>query len=137
VKEKIEVLYDEWRRVADPRTRDRMVAEALAGEVVEVGGAIQVRWRHEGRVPEESLPAFSTNLNDAARAMEYAWESVEEVAPFRIHCRRNPDHPRQRGDCQVEWWPDEESHVATPHFSTEAEGRAFAAFAFARLQREV
>ncbi len=137
MKEKIEALYDEWRQAGDPRTRDRMVAEALGGEVVEAGGAVQVRWRHEGQVPEEPLPAFTTNLNDAARAMDYAWESVEEAAPFRIHCRRDPDHPRQRGDCRVEWWPDEENHVATPHFPSEAEGRAFAAFAFARLQREV
>jgi len=137
VKQKIEALYDEWQAAGDPHTRDRMVAEALGGEVVERGGEIQVRWHHEGVPPEEPLPAYTTNLNDAARAMDQAWESVEEFAPVQLHCRRDPDHPHRRGDCVVEWWPDEESHVATPHFPTEAESRAFAAFAFARLQREV
>ncbi len=137
MKQKIEALYEEWQKGGDARTRDRMVAEALGGEVVQVGDEVRVRWHHEGVPPEETLPAYTTNLNAAARAMDQAWEMVEEFAPVRLHCRRDPEHPERRGDCTVEWWPDEESHVATPHFPTEAESRAFASFAFARLQREV
>ncbi|HBB40307.1 MAG: hypothetical protein COW73_03155 [Nitrospirae bacterium CG18_big_fil_WC_8_21_14_2_50_70_55] len=136
MQEKIKVLYDEWQRGGGLRTRDRLVATALGGEVVEAGGAPRVRWHHEGLVPEEELPTYTTNLNDAARAMDQAWEGVEEAAPVRILCQRDPNHPRQRGDCLVEWWPDEENHVATPRFASEAEGRAFAAFAFARLKRQ-
>ncbi|RMF86074.1 MAG: hypothetical protein D6739_03685 [Nitrospirae bacterium] len=137
MKQRIEALYEEWQQATGPRERDRMVAEALGGEVFATPEGLRVRWHHEGLPAEEPLPEYTTHLTAAARAMDQAWDLVEEFAPVRIHCRRDPNHPTQRGDCVVEWWPDEESHVATPRFPTEAESRAFAAFAFARLQRQV
>jgi len=136
VKQKIDALFEEWQQAADPRMRDQILAEALGGEVTHNGEPL-VRWHHEGRPESEPLPPYTTNLNAATQAMNQAWDALEEIAPHKIHCQRDPAHPHQRGDCFIEWWPDEETHVFTPRFSAESEARAFAAFAFARLQREV
>ena len=136
MKQKIDALYSEWQEAGSPRARDRLLAAALGGEVTGDGDP-HVQWHHRGRPEREPLPPYTTNLNVAAQAMDQAWETLEEFAPHQIHCQRDPDNPTQRGDCFVEWWPDEETHVFTPRFPTEAETRAFAAFAFARLQREL
>ncbi|MBF0187158.1 MAG: hypothetical protein HQL50_04460 [Magnetococcales bacterium] len=110
--ERLDSLYDRWRQIGDLRCRDKALASLLGGSLGKTG----------------KIPRFCSRTSDAQRAMDRAWAHLEENAPYRVSCS---DSGRK---CRVEWWPDEDEHLVTPLFSTEAESRAFAAFAFTMLE---
>jgi hypothetical protein len=116
----VENLYRTWKDQPDIRSRDRLVAEAIAG------GSLP---------PEAPIPHYASDRHLAGKAMDDAWRHREEEAPVRVCGRAVPSNDRAgHTDCHVEWWSEEQGHTVTPRFPTESEARAFAAFAFARLE---
>lgn len=113
----LDPFFQQWRDRTSSGGKDLLVAQAL------------------GLIPKEGdqPPHYSTDLNHARAAMDAAWQLMEESAPVRIVI--NKHHADQV--CHVEWWPDDGDHFVTPNFNSEAESRAFAAFAFAELEKRL
>ncbi|MBF0620911.1 MAG: hypothetical protein HQL54_03185 [Magnetococcales bacterium] len=108
----IQSLFDTWRGQPDAVHRDQLVAFALHYD------------------NSDHLPHYSTDMKASLSAMSEAWGVMEEHAPAQVIC--SSDH----SGCRVEWWMDEGDHLITPTFSSEAESRAFAAFAFASIEAD-
>lgn len=125
-----EELLERWNAASDLRAKDRLVAEALGAEIVEGDGSVIAKWKHHGEV---ELPLYTSHLSDAERAMEMAWELMEESTPYRVSCSVQRGGESGSRDCYVEWWEEEGDHNVTPIFPTEAESRAFAAYVFAQM----
>lgn len=130
----LEQLYAEWQRETGPRARDCLVARALGGSILEGDSLLRVQWKHHGI---QILPHYCSNLQDAQAAMDQAWSLMEEEAPVRVHCSLEQSAETGRRHCTVTWWLNDEIHCVTPCFDSEAESRAFAAFAFSRQEADV
>ncbi|WP_143711400.1 hypothetical protein [Magnetococcus marinus] len=112
----VDKFYGQWQSQAGPHGRDALLARLLGDD-------------------ESHMPCYCTNIGDAQSAMDRAWLLLEESAPVRIACHvagQGRDTGGRR--CHVEWWPDDGEHYTTPQFESEAESRAFAAFAFLKLE---
>ncbi|MBF0369014.1 MAG: hypothetical protein HQL52_06095 [Magnetococcales bacterium] len=114
----IESLFAHWNSLEDLRAKDRLLAKLLDGTA------------------DGEPPHYCTDLAKAQEAMDQAWAFVEEAAPIRVSCHIRGNAQGGGQNCHVEWWPDDDTHLVTPTFSTEAESRAFAAFVFASLEAD-
>jgi hypothetical protein len=116
----ISKLYEKWCAQPDHGARDRLLSQVLVGD---------------GNSAGEPL-AYCSNLEDANKAVNQAWGGVEEETAPRYTCLVDETAEEGRKKCVVEWWPDDNTHIATPRFETEAEAKAFAAYVFASLEAE-
>ncbi|MEG3640903.1 hypothetical protein [Magnetococcus sp. PR-3] len=114
----VERLFNQWQAQPESRAKDELLASVLGDN-------------RSGT----SIPRYCTDIGEAQVAMDRAWMLLEESAPVRIACHVE-GHGRQDGgrQCHVEWWPEDGAHHATPEFESEAESRAFAAFAFLKME---
>lgn len=111
-------LYDKWQAQPDNQTRNRLLADALGVDYTVIG----------------EIPEYCDNLAAADKAILQAWGSIEEETAPRYTCLESETADEGRKKCLVEWWPDDDTHIVTPRFSTEAEAKAFAAYLFATLE---
>nr|CRH04998.1 conserved protein of unknown function [Candidatus Magnetococcus massalia] len=118
MQEQVRRLFAMWQEQGSVRNKEHLLAGMLGDP--KRGG---------------DTPHYCSDIKLAQDAMDRAWNLLEEYAPVRVACHVEGDGASKEGrSCHVEWWPEDGDHIATPTFDSEAESRAFAAFAFLKLE---
>ena len=116
----VEQFYQTWSAQSDNQARNRLLAGVLGGKTNEA----------------VNIPDYCGNLKVANEAISKAWGNIEEETAPRYNCLVGETAQEGKKKCFVEWWPDDNTHIVTPRFDTEAEAKAFAAYVFASFELE-
>lgn len=114
----VKELYETWCAQPDNQARNKLLLYALGANVNGIS----------------EIPEYCDSLKDANQAVSKAWGNVEEESAPRYSCQIGETAEEGKRECVVEWWPDDDTHIVTPRFATEAEAKAFAAYLFASLE---